>query len=88
MEEDANIVHVNKRTRQGAETVTTTFSIPKYLLDIIEEEAATKNKSRSNVITYLVYSGLKAHIGEFRYPSENTIKANWLKRGQMWQIKK
>jgi len=74
------------RTRKGSDTANISITIPDFLLKIIDEEASFKYKSRSQVIAYLVYSGLKAHVSEFRFPSENTINKNYIKRGHTWHI--
>jgi len=78
--------NIRQERRQDTERIT--INIPRFLEEIIEEEAAIKGKSKSLVITYLIYSGLKAHIGEFRMPADNTIMKNYLKRGRIWKIPK
>jgi hypothetical protein len=78
----------NIRQERSQETERITINIPKFMEEIIEEEAAVKGKSKSLVITYLIYSGLKAHVGTFKYPAENTIMKNYLKRGKIWKIPK
>ena len=88
MADESKIIEVKQRTRKGAETIPDNVTIPKFLYDVIEEEAKEKGKSFSNVASYLIYSGLKAHIGEFGFPADNTIQKNYLKRGRIWNITK
>jgi hypothetical protein len=88
MMEENMIELPRRRTKKGSNTKKMSVSIPEFLVQLIEEEAKIKNKSKSQVITYLIYSGLKAHVGTFRYPTENTIRINYLKRGKIWTIKK
>lgn len=76
----------NVRNPKSGDTERITINIPKFIDEIIEQEAAEKGKSKSLVATYLIYSGLKAHIGTFKYPAENTIMKNYLKRGKIWKI--
>lgn len=78
----------NIRQEKSDETARITINIPQFMEDVIEEEAEIKGKSKSLVITYLIYSGMKAHIGEFKYPADNTIHKNYLKRGKIWKIQK
>lgn len=78
----------NIRQEKSSETHRITISIPNFIDEIIDEEAEIKGKSKSLVITYLIYSGLKAHIGAFKYPADNTIQKNYLKRGKQWKIPK
>ena len=88
MTNESNIIEVRQRTKKGANTVSITLTIPEFLMAVIEEEAKEKGKSLSNVASYLIYSGLKAHIGEFGYPADNTIQRNYMKRGRIWNIAK
>jgi hypothetical protein len=74
----------NKRAPSGQEMTTHHISIPKYLLEAIKEEAREKDKSVSLVASYLILAGLKAHVGTFSPPRDNTIKKNWLRKGRMW----
>ncbi len=82
--EEGFIALPKRRIKKGARTKTITFTLPEFIYDAIEEEAKEKNNSKSQVAAYLIYSGLKAHIGTFLYPKENTIKKNYLKRGRTW----
>jgi hypothetical protein len=88
MTEENMIELPRRRTKKGSNTKKMSVTIPEFLVDLIEEEAKLKNKTKSQVMTYLIYSGLKAHVGTFRYPNENTIKTNYLKRGKIWTVKK
>lgn len=78
----------NIRQERSQDTERITINIPKFLDEIIEEEAEIKGKSKSLVITYLIYSGLKAHIGQFKPPTDNSIMINYMKRGKHWKISK
>jgi hypothetical protein len=84
MSEEIIFEELGKRAPAGQEMTTQHISIPKYLLEAIKEEAREKDKSVSLVASYLILAGLKAHVGTFVPPRENTIKKNWLRRGRMW----
>lgn len=73
-----------ERMRQGIGTTATNMTLPNYILKLIDEEAKIKGKTRSHVAAYLILSGLKAHVGKFIPPNENTIRENYYKRGQKW----
>jgi hypothetical protein len=73
-----------KRLPMDSNAKPTKVNIPAYLLKIIDEEAKIKGKTRSNVIAYLILAGLKAHVGQFIKPANNTIKENYIKRGGRW----
>ena len=75
---------VKKRQKMGINGVRISLHLPEYLLRLVDEEAKEKEQTRANVISYLVLAGLKAHCDEFRKPSNNTIKQNWIKRGKRW----
>lgn len=75
---------VNKRQKIGINGKRISFHIPEYLLRLVDEEAKEKGQTRANVMAYLMLAGLKAHCDEFRKPSNNTIKQNWIKRGRKW----
>jgi transcriptional regulator of met regulon len=77
-----------KRARKTGENNRITISIPIYIDEIVDEEAREKETSKSVVINYLIYTGLKAHIGQFKPPKDNTIMKNYLKRGKIWKIPK
>lgn len=77
---------INNRMKKSKDTERITINIPKFIDEIIEEEAALKGISKSVVVNYLIYAGLKAHIGSFRMPSDNTIMKNYMKRGKHWKI--
>jgi hypothetical protein len=82
--EKIELGELNKRAPSGQEMATQNISLPKYLLDLIKEEAREKDKSVSLVASYLILAGLKAHVGVFIPPANNTIKKNWIKRGRKW----
>lgn len=75
------------RQKKGVNTIRISASLPEWLIKVIDEEAKEKNKTRSQVMAYLLYSGLKAHIGNFAYPNENSIHKNYLRRGKTWIMK-
>jgi hypothetical protein len=85
MEENETIIITRgKFQKKGINSKRVTITIPQYLLYLVDQEAKEKDKSRSNVISYLILSGLKAHTGEFFNPAKNTIRDNWIKRGKRW----
>jgi len=85
MDEEINeVLTEGIRLKKGSDLISTSVQLPKFMLNVIADEATFKNKSISQTIVYLIYSGLKAHVGEFKYPNENSINKNYLKRGQKW----
>jgi hypothetical protein len=86
MDNNDGFVELKKRKRLpvGSKTRNISVNVAEYLLAVIDEEAAIKGKTRSNVIGYLLLAGLKAHIGRFVVPGNNTIKENYKKRGNKW----
>jgi hypothetical protein len=85
MEENEIIITTRgKRQKRGIGTKRINVTLPHYLIWLADQEAKEKDKTRSNVIAYLILSGLKAHTGEFIPPGRNTIKENWIKRGRKW----
>lgn len=84
MEEDTGIDISGTAIRlpKRGETERMNVSIPNWLIKLIDEEAKEKNKTRSLVAAYLILCGLKAHVGEFKFPANNTIAQNYTKRGK------
>lgn len=74
----------NQRNPWGSGTENITISVPGWIKRVIEEEALAQNKSKSLVVTYLIYCGLKAHIGQFTAPGKNLIRERFVKRGYRW----
>jgi hypothetical protein len=72
------------RAPSGQPMTTHNLSLPEYLLALIKQEAEEKNKSVSLVASYLILAGLKAHVGEFKPPADNSIRRNYEKRGRKW----
>lgn len=77
-------VQIKIRQKTGINGKRISLHLPEYLLRLVDEEAKEKQQTRANVISYLVFAGLKAHCDEFRKPANNTIKENWIKRGRRW----
>ena len=75
---------VIKRQPKGIDAQSKNITLPAYLLAIVDEEASTRKFTRSAVVAYLILCGLKAHIGEFYPPKENTIKEAYIRRGRTW----
>jgi hypothetical protein len=86
MDNNEGFVEVKKRKRiiRGTNTRNISVNISEYLMAVIDEEAASKGKTRSNVIDYLIFTGLKAHVGKFILPANNTILENYKRRGNKW----
>lgn len=84
---DKEIITIKKRQDYGMGGQRISLHLPQWMIDVIDQEAGTKGETRAKVIAYLIYSGLKAHTGEFIMPGRNTIKASWLKRGKKWGTK-
>lgn len=83
-EENLDISGSNLRMKKHSDTERTSAAIPGWLLRLIDEEAQAKGKTRNLVISYLIFCGLKAHVGEFQLPANNTIKENYIRRGRKW----
>ena len=81
---DKEIVQIKRRQPSGIEGQRISLHLPQWMIEVIDQEAEIKSETRARVIAYLIYSGLKAHTGEFVMPRNNTIKDNWLKRGKRW----
>jgi hypothetical protein len=86
MDEKSELVRLGRtqRASTGEPMTTQHISLPEYLLALIREEAREKNKSVSLVASYLILAGLKAHVGEFAPPRDNTILRNYKNRGRKW----
>jgi hypothetical protein len=88
MDEIEKMISLPKRRNlKGSNSKKISISMPEFLLSIVDEEMKEKGRSRSQVISYLTYCGLKAHVGLFKLPGENSIMKNYLKRGKIWQMK-
>lgn len=85
MNDEWQAVEIKRRYQEkGSQVTKTGVAIPGYLLQWIGQEAKEKGQTRSAVIAYLIYCGLKAHTGEFIPPADNTIKKNYIARGRIW----
>lgn len=84
---ETETVKIRKRQPMGIDGKRISFVLPPWMLEVIDQEAEIKSETRSKVISYLIYSGLKAHTGEFVSPGRNTIKKNWQDRGRKWGMK-
>lgn len=83
---DEMLIKISKGRRipQGTGTQSISITIPSWIKSVIEEEAIYRKKSISYVIYYLLYCGLKAHVGEFTAPADNQFKKRYLERGRKW----
>lgn len=77
-------IQIRRRQPLGIEGQRISLHLPQWMIEVIDEEAGIMSETRARVIAYLIYSGLKAHTGEFVMPAKNTIRDNWLKRGKRW----
>lgn len=79
----------NERIRQPRQEKTTNYSVslPDFLTAFIDKEAEYQGKTRSYVIAYLIFCGLKAHVGEFITPKDNHIKKLYRENGRSWKLK-
>jgi hypothetical protein len=84
-EKDITLDTNQKRNKAGIDYTTRNINLPLWMEKIIRAEAMEKEKSASLVVTYLIYSGLKAHVGEFRPPADNSIMRNYIARGKRWE---
>jgi hypothetical protein len=73
-----------KQQPPGTNVIDIHVSIPRWVWSVIWDEAKLKNETRSRVVSYLLICGLKAHIGEFVPPKDNTLRERYKRNGNSW----